>query len=452
MTKRNEERNHITGQIIGEFVNRQGNALNTTAAGIEQLLKAAEQYTNVGVDFKQGRMFEIIESTKFNAAAAKAGSSLKAVMTETLGMPHHQADIWIQNSDGDVLRQIQAKSSNSAAYATNYIRNDNYHGMDRLVNKEHTDKVKNLVDRRLESNGINQGQYEDVKKHLKGEIEHDHVKSGGTTYNEAVNAAENADKFGKSWMKHEAVAGASKAMLTGALAGAFTGAVIDGSISAVKGEFSVTDTSKAAIRGAVGGGTVGGIAYGLKYVGKNIPMFKNGNMVAVLASSAVSVTELTYQLLKSDVKLEEYIEKLGSTAVSGFSSIVLTTAGTMLLGPVGGAIAGTVMLIGMKQMYQAFTSARHDLKLTQEQRLEAEEMAQIAKEVLAEETAQLQAYFHTYREQLLNVQNIVQAAIQDDRHTADAILSISETFGLELAYKTQNDFDDFMMSGDTLIL
>jgi len=240
--------------------------------------------------------------------------------------------------------------------------------------------------------------------------------------------------------------------LTGALAGAFTGAVIDGSISAVKGEFSAADTSKAAIRGAVGGGTVGGIAYGLKYVGKNIPMFKNGNVVAVLASSAVSVTELTYQLLKSDVELEEYIEKLGSTAVSGFSSIVLTAAGTVLLGPVGGAIAGTVMLIGMKQMYQAFTSARHDLALTQETRLEAEEMAEIVKKVLAEETANLQTYFQTYREQLLDVQSIVQAAILDDRHTADAIISISDTFGVELAYKTQNDFDDFMMSGDTLIL
>lgn len=86
----------IAGQVVSETVERQGNALIETVAGSEQLVKVAKQYINCASDKTQGRMFEIIEATKFNANASKAGSMLRAVTTDQLGMPHHEADIFIR--------------------------------------------------------------------------------------------------------------------------------------------------------------------------------------------------------------------------------------------------------------------------------------------------------------------------------------------------------------------
>ena len=82
---RQSEIDFIAGQVVSETVERQGNALIETVAGNEQLVKVAKQYINCANDLTQGRMFEIIETTKFNANAAKAGSMLRAVTTDQLG-------------------------------------------------------------------------------------------------------------------------------------------------------------------------------------------------------------------------------------------------------------------------------------------------------------------------------------------------------------------------------
>ena len=81
----------------------------TINAGNEQLVKVAKQYINCASDLTQGRMFEIIEFTKFNTNAAKAGSMLRAVATDQLGMPHHEADIYIRNKSGDILREVTVR-------------------------------------------------------------------------------------------------------------------------------------------------------------------------------------------------------------------------------------------------------------------------------------------------------------------------------------------------------
>lgn len=441
----------IASQIVSETIERQGNALIETVAGNEQLIKVAKQYMNCASDKTQGRMFEIIEMTKFNANAAKAGSLLRAVTTDQLGMPHHEADIFIRNRNGDVLRAIQAKSSDKASNLARAVADPKYNGMDRLVNIEHEDKVNDLIEKRMNSNGIYAQDYKDAHGSIKGQLQHDQIKSGGTSYDDAKSAAENPESYAFEHNKSELISGAKSAMLGGALAGAFVGASANALQSGFKGEFSVKETGKAAANSAARGAVVSGVAYGLKYLGKN-NVLMSGNVASTLASSAINMTELTYKYLKGHISVEEYVEGLGSNAVSCFSGIVMTAAGTVLFGPVGAALAGTVALIGMKQLYKVFKSAREDLQLAIEARQQAEALSNMLIKQVKEGERLLVAYYQEYEQTLKDLKGVVELAILDDSFTEEAIVSLAMNLNIEIEYEAFDDFETFMLSDEALKL
>lgn len=441
----------IAGQVVSETVERQGNALIETVAGSEQLVKVAKQYINCASDKTQGRMFEIIEATKFNANASKAGSMLRAVTTDQLGMPHHEADIFIRKKSGDVLREVQAKSSNSPASLASYIKDKKYEGMDRLVNTEHKDRVGELMDSRIGKQGVYADDYRDAQKHLKNQLEHDGITSGGTTYDEAKRAAENPEAFTSQMNRVEFISGAKNAMLGGALAGAFIGGTINTAQGIYKGEFCVKETGKAAANSAARGAVVSGVSYGLKYIGKN-NVLMSGNVVTALASSAVNVTEFTYKFLTGKISIEEYVEGIGSNAMSCFSGIIMSAAGAALFGPIGAAVAGTVALIGMKQLYKVFINAREDLQLAKEARMQAEDLAEMVIQQVKEEEALLISYYKEYEETLIELKHLVDLAILDDHLTEKAIISLAHGLNVKFKYEQLDEFATFMLSDEVLEL
>lgn len=441
----------IAGQVVSETVERQGNALIETVAGTEQLIKVAKQYINCASDKTQGRMFEIIETTKFNAAAAKAGSVLRAVTTDQLGEPHAAADILIRNSNGDVLKEIQAKSYNSAASTARAVADAKYNGMDRLVNVEKEEKVNELIEKRMNSKGIYAQDYKDAHGSIKGQTEYGDIKSGGTTYKDSTRAAESPEAFATEMKRAEFISGAKSAMLGGALAGAFVGGTINAAQGVFKGEFCVKETGKAAVNSATRGAVISGVSYGLKYLGKNSPVM-TGNVVTALASSAVNITELTYKFLTKKISTEEYVEGLGSNAVSCFSGIVMTAAGAALFGPIGAAVAGTVALIGMKQVYKVFINAREDLKLAKEARLQAEALSEVLIQQIKEEEALLISYYKEYETTFVELKKLVDLAIVDDKLTEKAIVSLAVGLNVKFKYETLDEFQDFMLSDEVLEL
>lgn len=441
----------VASQIVSETVERQGNALIETVAGNDQLVKVAKQYMNCSSDLTQGRMFEVIESTKFNVNAAKAGSLLRAVTTDQLGMPHHEADIFIRNQSGDVLREIQAKSSDKASNLARAVADSKYNGMDRLVNVEHEDKVNELIEKRMNSNNIYAQDYRDAHGSVKGQLQHGEIKSNGTTYDEAKYAAENPDAYRFQHNTAEFISGAKNAMLGGALAGAFVGGTVHTVQNAFKGEFCVKETGKVVANSAARGAVVSGVAYGFKFLGKN-NVLMSGNVVSALASSAVNMTELTYKYLAGKISTEEYIEGLGSNAVSCFSGIVMTAAGAALFGPVGAAIAGTVALLGMKQLYKVFKSAREDVKLAIEARQRAEALSAMLIEQVKEEERILVAYYKDYGKTLSELKQVVDLASSDNAFTEKAIVSLAAGLNIKFEYETLDEFESFMLSDDVLKL
>ena len=110
---------------------------------------------------------------------------MRAFTTDSLGDPHAAADILIK--DGDTLiKEVQAKSGAKAASLARMVSSEKYREMDRLVNSEKADKVKELVEKRANSQGIYAKDYEQASPHIKGQLEANNITSGGTTYEEAL--------------------------------------------------------------------------------------------------------------------------------------------------------------------------------------------------------------------------------------------------------------------------
>lgn len=448
----NENVDIIASQIAAEQVNRMGNAAIESFAGMETLKNVAKQYINCDDKITQGRLFEVIESTKFNVNAAKAGKALRAVTTEALGQPHAAADIVIREN-GHVLREIQAKSSNNAARLTRMVANPKYNKMDRLINKDKVDKVKELASKRANSKGIYSSDYAQAKPHITGELNHGGISSGGTTYDEALRATKHTQQYAFEQNLKNFASGAYTSMLTGALAGAFVGggmSIVGQGVQLKSGNVSKQEAARAITETAVNSATksavIGGVAYGFRFIGKNSSFMMNGNTASTLAMSAVHCTELTYRFLKGDLTTEEYLEQVGGNAVSAFSGIVLSAAAGVLFGPVGAAVGGTVALMGMKQLYKSFTLAREDLALTIEERQKAEQLAAVLIEQIKEEEALLVSYYEQQADVLEDLSGLVRLSHSEDEKIEETLYALTTKLNVVVKYQTREEFDDFMMS------
>jgi hypothetical protein len=447
----------LSSQIVAEQVDRLGNSTAECFAGMDLLKKTAEQYVNVSPEITQGRLFEIIESTKFNVNSAKAGEMLRAFTTESLGDPHAAADIVIK--DGfHVVKEIQAKSGNSAVSLTRMVSDQKYGDMDRLVNSDKAERVKELIEKRSQSNGIYADDYKQAAPHIKGELEYGEIKSGGTTHAEALKAASNTDRYVLEQKVSQFASGTFSAMMNGALAGAFVGggvAVFQQGIQVAKGEQKVGEASvnvaKTAVEAASRNAVVSGIAHGIKFIGHQSPILK-GNAAVALASSAVKCTELTYQFLKGKITLEDYLKEIGGNAVTTLSGIVLGAAGGLLFGPIGAAAAATVAMIGMKQLYQSFLHAREDVRLAVEERKKAEELSALLIAGIKEEEKTLVAFYRENAQVMEDLTGLVQEAIRNERNTAETIFQLTSKLGVFIKYSNQEEFDDFMIGDEQLIL
>jgi len=307
------------------------------------------------------------------------------------------------------------------------------------------------MDSRISKEGIYADNYRDAQKHLKGQLEHDGINSGGTTHEDAKRAAENPNAFASEMNRTEFISGAKNAMLGGALGGAFVGGTISTAQGVYKGDFCVKETGKVAANSAARGAVISGVSYGLKYLGRN-NVLMSGNVVTSLASSAVNMTELTYKFLSKKITIEEYVEGLGDNALSCFSGIIMSAAGAALFGPVGAAVAGTVALIGMKQLYKVFTSAREDLSLAKEARLHAEALSEMIIKQVKEEEKLLVSYYKEYETTFAELKQLVDLAILDDKLTEQAIVSLAHGLNVKFKYDTLDEFEAFMLSDEVLEL
>lgn len=447
----------LATQIVAEQIERYGNATIETFAGMDTLTKVAKQYMNCSPNITQGRLFEIIEATKFNKDAALKGESLRAFTTDSLGDPHAAADILIK--DGDTLiKEVQAKSGAKAASLARMVSSEKYGDMDRLVNSEKADKVKELVEKRANSQSIYAKDYEQAAPHINGKLEADNITSGGTTYEEALKATNQPQTYALKEKIYTFAEGTFSSMMNGALAGACVGggvSLVQQTVEICKSEKQIKDgfiqVGKDSGKQAGKSAAVAGIAHGIKFIGKDSVMMK-GNVAAALASSAVRLTESSYQLIKGKLSIEEFLEIVGENAVTTFSGIVFSAAGAMLLGPVGAAVGATVAMLGMKQLYGAFTRAQQELELTIEERKRAEELSKVLIDYIKQEEERICNFYQETGAKIEHVTGLVKQTIHTGENIEATIHQLAENLNVSFKFKNQDEFNSFMLSEESFIL
>ncbi|ELA9795747.1 hypothetical protein QRC91_004781, partial [Vibrio parahaemolyticus] len=103
--------------------------------------------------------------------------------------PTDPVDIIISNGK-ETLREVQAKSCNSAARSAFALSNEKYQEMQRLAPQDQVEKIKELLEKRIEAGTLKAEDYEQTYRNLTESLEYGNVRSAGTTYDEALKATD----------------------------------------------------------------------------------------------------------------------------------------------------------------------------------------------------------------------------------------------------------------------
>ncbi len=167
------------------------NATDEIIAGMDQMQAKADQLANVGVEFKQGNLFEYIEAAKFNADSALKGSNVEAVVTDAIGQPHSPVDILIQKA-GETVEEVQAKSYTNQHAAIQELLDPKYEDMTKLVPTDTFQELQGVVEKGMNSSaGTDMGeQYQQVSDTIADRLNAFGVASPGTSIEETFQAAQ----------------------------------------------------------------------------------------------------------------------------------------------------------------------------------------------------------------------------------------------------------------------
>jgi len=455
------------GSQLGAYAARhEAEASNVAIEGMDALRNMADRLQNVGVDQKQGNLFELIEATKFNMDAASKGSDIRAYVTALEGDPHAKADILIRKGE-QVIQEVQAKSSKDAARLTRMVSDEKYQDMQKLVNVEKAERVQELAQQRANSGSIYAEDYQDTLKNVTGKLKHGDIQSQGTSYDEAVTAAQKAKEYSSSfeWNQFKKEVGVTSAQAAAA------SAVVGGAISAIKngmaaskGQLSIEqaakntlkDTGKAGIRG----GTTGVISVGLRTAAQKagVEALAKSNVATSIAAGVVDMGVTVYKFAKGELDTGEAVERVGQTGVSTMSSIYAGAAAGAVFGPLGavaGSMAGYMAATGI---YQSSLAILKEAKLA-----EAEAQRVIALcEAATMEMASRRAEFENMVKQQLQYNEkefkrcfqIIDSGLQSNRFvdTVSALEDFSTLFGKTLKLSNFTDFDRHMKSHKALKL
>jgi hypothetical protein len=275
--KKHEKSSGYLAEQTGAFFSKNiAQSSNEAIKGMDHLQSESRRMAKVFLDKKHGNFFEIIEKTKFNMDAASKGSNIRAVTTAELGDPHAAADILIKKGS-KTLREVQAKSSNKASSALHEMNNEKYHGMQKLFNSDKVDKAKELAQKRADSGSINTSEYTDTIKNATGELKHGNVKSGGTSYNEAMTAAKDTNTYARNlemeqFKKEIGASAANAAIAGGVIGGALS--IVTHSIKYKKGEIDgdefAGNVAKDTIKSASKSGAVGALGSTIRIAAKKV--------------------------------------------------------------------------------------------------------------------------------------------------------------------------------------
>lgn len=433
--------------------------------------------TNVNQDISQGWMLEILETAKFNRVATRNKSDLVAQTTDSLGgaFTQHAADIWVKDGSGAVVREAQVKSMKGASKTAYALKDEKYKGMQRIGAKEHNPKVKELVKQRSSIDGmVFQEQYQDVQENLAmNGLSHGGIESGGVTRQEAIEATNSSEALKRARIEKSRDFGFD--VHNTGISAAKTGAVIGGGFSTlsnakkfVKGDtegmevvFNIAkDTTQSYITSYMGGAGTRVIEHGLyKFLGESTAKsIVKSSAPSAMAASIISCSNSIYRYINGDIGQEKLADEISGTAIIGATSFYYGAFGQLVIPiPVVGTLIGSTVgyFIGnmLHQSGVVSLGKTQEVKDAIERRKRIEEFCLYAIPLMQEQREYLEGIFSTYfEERSFQFESIFErmdnSLFEDVDEFYSALNDLNLMYGKQLPYKTQVEFDEFMLNDD----
>lgn len=433
--------------------------------GMGILKSLAEQYKDVEPEkFTHGRMFEIIETTKRNYENKISGNTDYYKTTDSIGNPHAAADILKFDKNGNVIEQIQAKSSRLHTSAAKRLSEDKYQGMKKWTNEEHVESVKNYsskVNDKLSEKSEQfaaEGKVDAAEKFSNKASNYSdtakNIEETKTSYDESVNAAKNPKTYA---LKEEISAMGTEALHAG-LYGALAGGGISLAISIVKNGVTKENLSDAG-RGALKGAAVAGGASIVRNVAKKngIESLTQGKVASALVINVINTGVLIYHYAKGKITLEDMAIELGSNGVGTLGGLYSGAAIGSVAGPVGSIVGSVVGYMMSTQIYQATIHIFKNAKLAE---AEAERLKELANEIIPilqnqrkEMENKLKKYFSEHYKIINKSFKNISTGINKNNLSllSKNLYQLSYAFGTELKFKNFDEFNEFMNNDATVL-
>jgi hypothetical protein len=437
------------------------------------LSNLADKWQNVLPDKAQGHLFEQLEVIKFNYDALKKDSDLYAKTTASMGLPTDPVDIVIKRGNKTV-REVQAKSCNSAARSTFALSNKKYKEMQRLAPKDQHDEIDKLLKKRIKTGTLKAEDYEQTLRNHERTLSHEDVSSTGTNYQESLDSTnqEVADEVAREY-KYKA---ALTDMHQSGLEAGKIGAGISSSVTVatemyafLNGERELADVAiNTAIAGAKGyatGYTVTALSKGVSYasthfLGETVAKsLTRSNAHVAIASGVINTGKLMVSYLAGDIDFEQLSEQISHTAITSTSAFYYGALGQAAIPiPVVGALVGSGVgyLIG-NLIHQSGLLALGDcnvVKVAKERRQQIELMCLQAIPQIQQHRQQLEQQLQQHvelRQQGLDFGfSLMSDALvnyEPDEYLK-GLNKIGEQFGVVLPYQNFEEFDQMMSSDE----
>lgn len=463
---------YLSADITQRFTERTFGIFNDA----NQLTQLTEKWKNVAADKVQGHIFEQLEITKFNLDALKKDSDLFAKTTASMGMPHDKVDIVIKSGQ-TVVREVQAKSYQTANLSANALSKPQYDSMGKLLPVEQADDARNYLNQKIETNpdGFRAESFRDSKNNLQGRLNHEEVSSTGTTRQEAIKAT-NVNVAEQVANEFKLKSALTDMYESGKRAGN-VGALLTGSISAAtgiiyslhKGEIEVgellsrvaVDSAKGYATGYVVTAMSKGITHSTTYfLGESVARsFARSNAPVAIAAGVVNASKSFVSYINGDIDGEQLLDEISHTAITSTSSFYYGALGQVAIPiPVVGALvgAGVGYFIG-NMLHQSGLVALGDSRVVneaKERRYAIQAMClaiipEIQKNRLELEI-HLESYFSQRKNDFLTSFNILDDALYN--RNPDGFVfgleKINNQFGTSLQFKSFTEFDAFMNSDE----
>ncbi|RSK28804.1 hypothetical protein EJF36_19055 [Bacillus sp. HMF5848] len=466
--KVNDVKNMSSAQLASYLARHEAAATDSAIAGMDLFREAAQKLAKVDIGKKQGNLFEYIEATKFNMDAARKGAlDTKAFVTAAEGDPHAAADIIIKKGN-KVVEEIQAKSSNSSVEATYMISDEKYRGMQKLVNSDKEEAVRNLATKRSNMGTHKQEDYIDTARNVTGGAHHGDIRSDGTSYDEVIGAAENPERYANQLemkqFKQEITTTATQAAVVGGVIGGAI-SLVQNSIQVSQGKLDAKDagmnvvknTAKSSVKSGATGALGSTIRIGAQKA--EISALAKGNVATSIAAGVIDCGVTIYSLAKGEIKAEEAMERMGQTAFSTSSSIYAGLVAGVAFGP--GIIATMGSLAGYMlatHVYQSCIAIFKSAKLAED---EAERVIALLNEAIREMQTQRELFEKNVKEHLQSQRKMFQKCFNDIEigletgnpvQVINVLEQFTATFGKQLKLTNFEEFDRYMKKNDTLHL